>query len=105
MAKKVDNTTHTVKVAQTSSQQATEPKSENEARSFIYFKESSNRLDAVNSIGCKGLGQDCNGQLEIQCPNWRIDRKCQDRFWDSYAIRRYGSWLNAYKFWIQKSWW
>ena len=75
------------------------------ARNFIYMKESSDRLDAVNSIGCKGLGQDCNGQLEIQCPDWKTNRQCQNAFWDNYAVNRYGGWVQSYNFWIENNWW
>jgi len=69
------------------------------------MKESSMRLDAINSIGCKGLGQDCNGQLEKDCPNWKTDYQCQNAFFESYAVQRYGSWLKAYEFWLQNNWW
>lgn len=78
------------------------PKINNEeqvAKEFIFFKESSNKLDAINSIGCKGLGQDCNGQLHLQCPNWKTDRSCQEVFWENYMNRRYGSWVKAKQHW------
>ena len=73
--------------------------SEAEAKAFIYFKESTNRLDAENSAGCKGLGQDCNGQLVIDCPNWKTDYNCQDAFWERYMTKRYGTWAKAMQFW------
>jgi hypothetical protein len=76
--------------------------SESEAKMFIYMKESGNRLDAVNSIGCIGLGQDCNGVLAKECPNWRTDRVCQDTFWEKYMQRRYGTWQAAKAFWIAR---
>lgn len=66
------------------------------------MKESSNRLDAVNSIGCYGLGQDCNNVLATECPDWRTNYECQDKFWDSYAIRRYGSWSAAKRHWLAR---
>lgn len=78
---------------------------ESEAKAFIYFKESSNRLDAVNSIGCKGLGQDCNGQLEKDCLNWRTDYACQDAYFTRYMISRYKTWVNAKLFWDNNGWW
>jgi hypothetical protein len=86
---------------------STAPISDNWYRDFIFQKESSGRLDAVNSIGCYGLGQDCNNVLESQCPDWRTNLTCQVDFWDRYAIRRYGSWEAAYNFWEVQGhrWW
>jgi vacuolar-type H+-ATPase subunit I/STV1 len=78
---------------------AATPSSGSAARAFIFQKESGNRLDAVNSIGCYGLGQDCNGSLASVCPNWRTDRPCQESFWESYMLRRYGSWERAVAHW------
>ena len=77
---------------------------EAEAKAFIYYKESSNNLAAQNSGGCKGLGQDCNGQLIIDCPNWQTDYDCQDAFFTRYAVARYGSWAGAYNFWQSHNW-
>jgi hypothetical protein len=74
-------------------------------KEYIFSHESSNRLNAVNSIGCYGLGQDCNNALANECPNWQTDLDCQLRFWDKYAIRRYKSWANAYQFWVAHRWW
>jgi len=66
------------------------------------MKESSNRLEAINEIGCKGLGQDCNGQLVIDCPNWQTDRPCQEAFWERYMISRYGTWVKAWEHWLAR---
>lgn len=74
-------------------------------KQFIYKHESSCRLDAVNSIGCYGLGQDCNNVLTNHCPNWKNDFPCQDKFWEGYMSRRYGTWEKAYNFWQAKHWW
>jgi len=73
--------------------------SEAEAKAFIYFKESSNNLAAQNSGGCKGLGQDCNGRLVIECPDWQTNYSCQDAFWERYMTKRYGTWVKAQQFW------
>ena len=73
--------------------------SEAEAKAFIYLKESTNRLEAENQYGCKGLGQDCNGALEPECPNWRTDYTCQDNFWEKYMQRRYKTWSAAKAHW------
>lgn len=66
------------------------------------MEESSNRLDAVNHIGCKGLGQDCNGALEPACPDWRTNRACQEEFWHRYMLDRYGSWVKAREHWLAR---
>lgn len=78
------------------------PVSEDEAKNFIYQHESSGRLDAMNSRGCIGLGQDCNGALVNDCPNWRTDFACQDAFWERYMSARYGSWEKARQFWLSR---
>lgn len=74
-------------------------------KEYIFSHESGNRLNAVNSIGCYGLGQSCSESLRNACPNWSTDLNCQLAFWDSYAIRRYGSWEQSYQFWIGHKWW
>lgn len=75
----------------------------NPYRDYIFAHEGA--IDSVNSIGCIGLGQDCNGQLAVDCPDWRTDLNCQLAFWDRYAVTRYGSWPNAYAFKIANGWW
>lgn len=72
---------------------------------YIYMHESSCVLNRVNSIGCYGLGQDCNNVLAASCPNWQTDYACQNSFWNSYMQRRYGSWEAAYNFWLSHKWW
>ena len=88
----------------TPEQQATDVKPakkdvEAEARAYIFRRESSNRLDAENQYGCKGLGQDCNGHLVVECPNWKTDRACQEAFFGKYVLARYGDWETAKIFW------
>lgn len=56
----------------------------------------------MNPYGCKGLGQDCNGQLHIECPKWRTDYACQDGFWERYMQQRYGSWSAAKAHWLAR---
>ena len=56
----------------------------------------------MNSGGCIGLGQDCNNVLAAECPNWRIDRDCQEVFWEKYMIKRYGTWQAAKTFWLAR---
>ncbi|MCR1160323.1 hypothetical protein NEK97_02460 [Paenarthrobacter sp. UW852] len=75
---------------------------EAEDTAFIYFKESSNRLDAQNSGGCKGLGQDRDGQLVIDCPNWQTDFACQDAYWERYTAPRYRTWVATKAHWLAR---
>ncbi len=70
-------------------------------KSCIYAKESGNRTTAVNSIGCRGLGQACPGS-KLPCGD---DYACQDAYFTNYAITRYGSWANAWEFWKGHNWW
>lgn len=76
---------------------------ENEAKAFIYQKESGNRPDAINrSSGACGLGQ------ALPCSKMGCsltDYACQDAWFTNYCLRRYGSWENAYKFWLSHHWW
>lgn len=74
---------------------------DNQYKAFIYQKESGNNPAAVNSIGCRGLGQACPGS-KLPCGN---DYACQDAYFTNYAIGRYGSWAGAYNFWVTHSWW
>jgi hypothetical protein len=67
----------------------------------IYMKESGNNPLAVNSIGCRGIGQACPG-TKLPCG---ADYACQDAWFTNYAIARYGSWDNAWVKWQQQGWW
>ena len=73
----------------------------NQAKAFIYQHESGNNPNAVNSIGCRGLGQACPGS-KLPCG---ADYACQDAWFTNYAMTRYGSWEAAYQFWVQNHWW
>jgi len=75
------------------------PSAEDEAKVFIYFKESSNNPNATNPGGCYGLGQDCNGLVKDKCG---ADYACQDAFFTAYMIRRYTTWSAAKSFWLSK---
>lgn len=68
---------------------------------YIYQHESSNNPSAVNSIGCRGIGQACPGS-KLPCD---ADYACQDAWFTNYAMVRYGSWYNAYIFWLNNHWW
>lgn len=67
----------------------------------IYQKESGNNPLAVNSIGCRGIGQACPGS-KLPCG---ADYACQDAWFTNYAIQRYGSWEVAWTFWQANHWW
>ena len=72
-----------------------------EAKAYIYQHESGNRTTAVNEIGCRGLGQACPGS-KLPCGD---DYACQDTWFTNYMLQRYGSWQNAYAFWVGHKWW
>jgi len=72
------------------------------AKAFIYSRESGNNPNATNPSGCYGLGQDCNGVVRSLCG---ADYACQDQYFTSYALRRYGSWAGAVAFWQTHGWW
>lgn len=74
---------------------------DNQYKQYIYMKESGCRTTAVNSIGCRGIGQACPGS-KLPCGD---DFACQDAWFSNYAIQRYGSWEAAYNFWINNHWW
>jgi hypothetical protein len=75
---------------------------DNELAHYIYMKEPTCNTSATNSIGCYGIGQDCNSVLRTQCGS---DYGCQNDFFNKYAVRRYGSWQGAYNFWLDHHWW
>lgn len=79
---------------------AATPCGDNEYAQYIYMHESGCRINAVNSIGCKGIGQ--------RCGDWNCsldDYACQNAWFTNYAQSRYGSWYNAYVFWQANRWW
>ena len=75
---------------------------DNQYASYIYMHESGCNTASTNSIGCFGIGQDCNGVVRSQCGT---DYSCQNSYFSAYAIRRYGSWQAAYNFWLSNHWW
>jgi hypothetical protein len=71
---------------------------------YIYQHESGNDPKEYNGSGCVGLGQACPGsKLLAVCPN--LDYACEDTFFTNYMKSRYGTWYNAYIFWINNNWW
>jgi len=74
----------------------------NDAKSFIYSRESGNNPNATNGSGCYGLGQDCGGHVRATCG---ADYACQDAYFTAYANSRYGGWGGALAFWQSHHWW
>lgn len=73
--------------------------------SYIFTGESHWNPAAVNPYGYSGLGQTNQATLASACPNWQSDPVCQIRFFNGYAVSRYGSWEAAATHWQQnKSW-
>ena len=82
------------------------PANQHYAADFIISHESGWRVNALNSRGCAGLGQACpSSKLANSCPSWQSDAVCQMRFFNSYAVGRYGSWTRAMEVWQQQRWW
>lgn len=77
---------------------------DNDYAHYIYMHESGCRLNAVNSIGCIGIGQSCSpNTFKSICPD--LDYTCENDFFSNYANNRYGGWLQAYNFWTTNHWW
>lgn len=99
-----ENLVNTAYIApQTQVQAPTIARSDEWYRNYIFSHEGG--LSSINSRGCKGLGQDCNGQLEKDCPYWYKDLSCQLAFWERYKTARYGTWARAYAFRSTHNWW
>lgn len=78
--------------------------SDQDAKMYIYNHESGNNPLAKNSIGCLGIGQSCSPAVLLSaCPT--LNYACEDAFFTSYAVNRYGGWIQAYSFWLGHSWW
>lgn len=74
---------------------------DNTYANYIYMHESGCNTSALNSIGCRGIGQACPGG-KLPCD---ADYACQNAYFSNYAISRYGSWEAAYNFWQSHRWW
>ncbi len=80
---------------------------------FIINRESTWRVDVVNSRGCIGLGQACPDGLGpamiAACPNWQNDPVCQIQRMNTYVngprFDPYGGgWAGAFNHWQQRGW-
>lgn len=82
------------------------PANEFYAADYIISHESGWRVNAMNASGCAGLGQACPGsKLRNACPSWESDPVCQMRFFNGYAVGRYGNWIRAFETWQRQRWW
>lgn len=88
-------------------EQAGIPRTEWSAVDFIFHRESTWRPDAVNKIGCIGLGQSCpvGSGLAKECPDWQTNQVCQIKHFDKYAKNRYGGWHQSVAAWKAQGWW
>lgn len=75
---------------------------DNPYKQFIYQHESGCRTNAINPLGCAGIGQACPGS---KLPCSLADFACQDAYFTNYAVSRYGSWEGAYNAWLRQGWW
>ena len=75
---------------------------DNEYANYIYMHESGCNTNALNSIGCYGIGQACPASKIANCG---ADYACQNAWFSAYADRAYGGWYNAYLFWSANHWW
>lgn len=73
---------------------------------FVISHESGWNPASVNAGGCAGLGQACPAsKLAAACPSWRSDPVCQIKYFNGYAVGRYGGWGGAYNFWTSHHYW
>jgi len=73
---------------------------------YIFSHESGWNPASRNPSGLYvGLGQTNPNTLAKACPNWQGDPICQIKFFNSYAVSRYGSWQAAYVFKKNNGWW
>jgi len=73
---------------------------------YIVTHESGWRPQVVNSIGATGLCQALPGsKMATAGPDWQANPITQLKWCSSYAKSRYGSWAQAYNFWLAKHWW
>jgi hypothetical protein len=74
---------------------------DNQYANYIYMHESGCNTGSVNYLGCRGIGQSCPGS-KLPCGT---DYACQNAWFTSYCINRYGSWKACYDFWVANNWW
>lgn len=74
---------------------------------YILTKESGWRVNAVNrSSGATGLCQSLPAsKMASSGSDYLTNPITQLKWCNGYAIGRYGSWSNAYNFWLANHWW
>lgn len=72
---------------------------------YIISKESGWNPAAINPVGYYGLGQTNLNAISSACPNWQSDPVCQLKFFNGYAVSRYGNWQAAHAFKVNRGWW
>lgn len=73
---------------------------------YIIGKESGWRPTAQNASGAYGLCQALpGGKMASAGSDWATNPVTQLRWCDGYAKARYGSWANAYQFWLSHRYW
>lgn len=80
---------------------------DNEYAHYIYMHESGCRTNAIGSVET-GLGRACGIGQALPCaklPCALDDYACENQFFTNYAISRYGSWYNAYVYWVNHGNW
>lgn len=87
-----NNNTQTVQAARKLS------KTEKAAKNWIAMQESGGNYSARNG-SCYG-----KYQLNIGYLHGDYSKKNQDRTADNYVYGRYGSWVNAKRFWLAHNW-
>lgn len=73
-------------------------KKEKAAKHWVAMRESGGNYNARNGV-CYG-----KYQLNISYLRGNLSPKNQERTADNYAYSRYGSWVNAKKFWLAHNW-
>lgn len=91
------------------------PTSNNSAKAYIYRKESTNNPCAYypSKSDCNYAGEAACGlggakpcsKMRNECGPSLDNYACQDRWFDRYAVARYGSWERAEAFHKANGWW
>jgi DNA-binding transcriptional MerR regulator len=80
---------------------------DNEYAHYIYMHESGCRTNAIGGIET-ALGRACGIGQALPCsklPCALDDYACENSYFTNYAVSRYGSWYNAYVYWIDHGNW
>lgn len=94
---------------------------DNDAKAFIYQRESNNcptrwQGEYGPCPAYHGVPTDPNvgyglcqstpaSKMAVMGPGWETSWELQDQWCTQYANNRYGGWQNAYYWWLQNRWW